>query len=139
MLVTMLARKEKGNQIAFIGENRKMLFLILAKKNEEGYLPHFRFKAKSREALKSIKTFSAERYSALADFVAICQKIGGAPLGEDAYETNVWSQTCDEAEFSLIAQTRIGHLRIEKSYPLSFERFAQEVFDISDLWNENAY
>ena len=58
----------------------------------------------------SEKCFQTEQEAAVADFVPICRKIDANALSEKDYETRI-----------------------------SFERYALEVFGITDIWNPENY
>lgn len=130
----MYAKKTKGDMVAYIEESEEVLLCVLIRK-QQGKQPQYWMTAKSKELLEKENTFAFARSFALDDFVPTCQKIGGAPLGKDAYTTSISCEPCDGSEFSLIVKTTIGQMRVEKSYPITFEHFVQEVFGLCDIWN----
>lgn len=87
----------------------------------------------------SEKCFQTEREAAVADFVPICRKIDANALSEKDYETRISFEPCHDAELSLVMKAVIGTLEVRKKYPISLERYALEVFGITDIWNPENY
>ena len=112
----MLIQKERDDKLVSFIVICDKSFLLLFRKSEDGIAENLAALMRDNTLLltQSQHLFVEEREVALADFVPMCQKIGGQPLGEDAYETSVSFEPCAKADFSLLAQTTIGTMEIKK-------------------------